>query len=112
MDFVAVSLVSCIAMIAGFAGVFEIKSWIFGRAVFSDEAFHVIKCVLWLVVGICGSCGGGRRGVGGGWEYSGNGLLSFSASVRRFLGRNGNFSEMVCKSGGILFCRMYSYSWL
>ena len=47
VDFVAVSLVSCIVMIAG---LFVISWWRFGKAVFSDEAFHVIMCVLGFVV--------------------------------------------------------------
>ena len=46
VDFVAVSLVSCIVMIAGLFGVYDISWWRFGRAVFSAEAFHVIRCVL------------------------------------------------------------------
>ena len=45
VDFVAVSLVSCIVMIAGLVVVFVIKLYIFGRAVFRDEAFHVMMCV-------------------------------------------------------------------
>ena len=43
VDFVAVSLVSCIVIIAG---LFDISLCKFGRAVFRDEAFHVIICVL------------------------------------------------------------------
>ena len=46
VDFVAVNLVSCMVIIAGLFGVFDISLWRFGRAVFSDEAFHVIMCVL------------------------------------------------------------------
>ena len=50
VDFVAVSLVSCIVMIAGLFGVLVIRSWRLGRVVFSDEAFEVIIYVLWLIV--------------------------------------------------------------
>ena len=46
VDFVAVNLVSCIVMIAGSSVVLEINSCRFGRAVFSDAAFHVINLVL------------------------------------------------------------------
>ena len=61
VDFVAVNLVSCIVMIAGLFVVFDISWWRFGRAVFSDEAFHVLICVLWFVVWlICVCCGGGN----------------------------------------------------
>ena len=42
VDFVAVSFVSCIKMIAGAFVVFDISWWRFGRAVFSAEAFHVL----------------------------------------------------------------------
>lgn len=44
--FVADILVSCIVMMAGSSGVLVISSCKFGRAVFSDEAFHVINLVL------------------------------------------------------------------
>ena len=65
VDFVAVILVSCIVMIAG-SSVVLISSCRFGRAVFSEEAFHVINLVLWFVVRI--SCGFtiGMFGSGGG----------------------------------------------
>ena len=39
VDFVAVSLVSCIVMIAGFV---VVMLCMFGRAVFRDDAFHVM----------------------------------------------------------------------
>ena len=52
VDFVAVSLVSCIVIIAGSFGVFDISWWRFGKDVFNEEAFHVIMCVLWFVVWI------------------------------------------------------------
>ena len=41
VDFVAVSLVSCIVIIAGLFVVLDISWWRFGSAVFSEEAFHV-----------------------------------------------------------------------
>ena len=50
VDLVAVSLVSCMVIIACLFGVLVMSWWRFGRAVFSDEAFHVIICVLWFVV--------------------------------------------------------------
>ncbi len=46
VDFVAVSLVSCMVIIAGLFGVFDMSCWRFGKAVFNEEAFHVIMCVL------------------------------------------------------------------
>ena len=42
VDFVAVSLVSCIVIIAGLVVVFVIRLCIFGRVVFRDEAFQVM----------------------------------------------------------------------
>ena len=47
VDLVAVSLVSCIVMIAGLCIVNRCR---FGMAVFKDAAFHVMICVFWLVV--------------------------------------------------------------
>ena len=49
VDFVAVSLVSCIVMIVGFVILSAIKLCMFGKVVFKDEVFHVMMCVLWLV---------------------------------------------------------------
>lgn len=47
VDFVAVTLVSCIVMIAGLC----VRSWcMFGRVVFRDAAFHVVMCVPDVVV--------------------------------------------------------------
>ena len=47
VDFVAVSLLSCIVMIVGLC----IVSWCrFGMAVFRDAAFHVMICVFRFVV--------------------------------------------------------------
>ena len=46
MDFVAVNLVSCMVIIAGLTGVFDMSWWRFGKVVFSEEAFYVIMCVL------------------------------------------------------------------
>ena len=56
VDFVAVNLVSCIVIIVGLFVVLDISSCRFGRAVFSDEAFHVIKYVLWFVVWFIWRC--------------------------------------------------------
>ena len=42
VDFVAVSLVSCMVIIAGLVVVSAIMSCMFGRAVFRDAAFHVM----------------------------------------------------------------------
>ena len=46
VDFVAVSLVFYIVIIAGLFVVLDIIRWRFGKVVFSDEAFHVLMCVL------------------------------------------------------------------
>ena len=46
VDFVAVSLVSCIVMIVGCIVVFAFKLYMFGRVVFRDDAFHVMMWVL------------------------------------------------------------------
>jgi hypothetical protein len=50
MDFVAVNLVSCMVIIVGEFGVFDMSWWMFGKAVFNEEAFYVIMWVLWFVV--------------------------------------------------------------
>lgn len=42
VDFVAVSLVSCMVIIAGLFTVCDISWCKFGRAVFKEEAFHVL----------------------------------------------------------------------
>ena len=46
VDFVAVSLVSCIVIIAGLLVVFAMSWWRFGRDVFRDDVFHVLIYVL------------------------------------------------------------------
>jgi hypothetical protein len=66
VDFVAVNLVSCIVIIAGLLGVCDISLCRFGRAVFSDEEFQVIMCVLWFVVWFGCGLGMGMLGRGGG----------------------------------------------
>ena len=66
VDFVAVSLVSWIVMIAGLFVVFDVSRWRLGRAVFSDEAFHELMCVLCLVVCISWLGATGTLGNGGG----------------------------------------------
>ena len=45
VDFVAVSLVSCMVMIVKLVVVSAIMLCMFGRVVFSDDAFHVMMCV-------------------------------------------------------------------
>jgi hypothetical protein len=42
VDFIAVSLVYCMVMIAGLVMVFAIMLYMFGRGMFRDEAFHVM----------------------------------------------------------------------
>ena len=42
VDLVAVSLVSCMVMIVGLVVVFVVMLCMFGRAVFRDDAFHVM----------------------------------------------------------------------
>ena len=66
VDFVAVNLVSCIVIIAGFVVVLVISSCKFGKVVFSAEAFHVIICVLWFVVWFAWRCCVGVLCIGGG----------------------------------------------
>ena len=110
VDFVAVSLVSCIVMIAGLIGVLNISCCRFGRAVFSDEAFHVIMCVLWYVVWFIWGCCVGVLGSDGGWEYSSSGSLHFNDSVSRFSGKKRNLFFISCIVSGSLFCLMNSYS--
>jgi hypothetical protein len=90
VDFVAVSLVSCIMMIVGFVVVFEIKLYMFGRVVFKDEAFHMMMYVLWLVVCISSFCGNGILGIGGGCKYFVMGSLYLRDSTSKFWGRNEN----------------------
>ena len=67
VDFVAVSLVSCIVMIAGCVVLSVIKLYMLGKVVFKNEAFHVMMCVLWLVVCISWFCGTGVFGSWGGF---------------------------------------------
>ena len=45
VDFVAVSLVACMVIIAGLF-VFDMSWWRSGSGLFSEDAFHVIMCVL------------------------------------------------------------------
>ena len=110
VDFVAVNLVSCIVMIAGLFGMFDISLWRFGRAVLSDEAFHVIMCVLRFVVWVAWEGSSGVLGSGGGWEYSCSISLHFNDSSSIFFGRKGNLSNIVCMVSGMLLCLMKSYS--
>jgi hypothetical protein len=90
VDFVAVSLVSCIVMIVGFVVVFEIKLYMFDRVVFKDEAFHVMMYVLWLVVCIYSFCDNGVLGIGGRCKYYVMGSLHLRDSTSNFLSRNEN----------------------
>ena len=94
VDFVAVSLVSCIVMMAGSSSVLIISSCKFGRDVFSDEAFHVMNLVLEFVVCISCGCIVGVIGSGGGWLYSCIGSYIFKVSSSSVIGRNGNLSIM------------------
>jgi hypothetical protein len=110
VDFVAVSLVSCIVMIAGLVVLFVIRLYMFGRAVFIDEAFHVMMYVLWLVVCIAWFCGTGMLGSGGGCEYSVIGSLHLRDSISKFSGRNGNLFVSISMFGELLFCIIKSYS--
>ena len=101
VDFVAVNLVSCIMIIAGLYGVFEISLWRFGRVVFSNEAFHVVMCVLWFVVWFGWGRIVGMLGNGGGWEYSCSGSLHFNDYVSSFSCKKRNLSVISCMVSGI-----------
>ena len=94
VDLVAVTLVSCIVIMAGFCVVIRCR---FGRAVFSDAAFQVIICVFRLVVLVVCICGGGLLWSCGGCEYSFIGSLCFSVSLSSFSGKNGNLFVSVSK---------------
>ena len=67
VDFVAVIFVSWIVIIAGLP---LMSWWRFGRAVFKDAAFHVVMCVLCLVVWLFWICVGDLLGTCGGCVYS------------------------------------------
>ena len=54
----------------------------------------------WLVVCISCNLVGGILGIGGGWEYSCNGVLLFSASVSSISGKKGNLFVSVWKFVG------------
>ncbi len=112
VDFVAVSLVSCIVMIAGFVVLSVIKLYMFGKVVFKDEAFHVMMCVLWFVICISWFCGNGGFGSWGGCEYSVKGSLYLRDSVSKFSGKNGNLFISIWRVGGVLFCFKKSYNCL
>ena len=109
VDFVAVSLVSWIVIMAGLFVVLDIRWWRFGRAVFSEEAFHVLIYVLWFVIWVNWAGIGGVLGSGGGWEYSSKGLLYLSVSMSNFWGRNGNSFVISCMFSVPLFCLMKLY---
>ena len=91
VDLVAVSLVSWIFIIAVLLREWFIKLCRFGKAVLSDEAFHVIIFVSWLVFVIVLGAGVGMFGSGGGCEYSFIFSKHRSDSVISFTGRKGNF---------------------
>ena len=110
VDFVAVILVSCIFIIAGLFGVFDRSLWRFGRAVFRDDAFHVIMCVLRLVVWFIWGLIIGMLGIGEGWEYSCIGYVYFNDSVSNFSGKKRNLSVISCMVSGSLLCLMKVYS--
>jgi hypothetical protein len=77
-------------MITVFVVGFDIKLYMLDRAVFNDEAFHVMMYVFWLVVCISWFCGRIELGIGGECEYSVMGSLCFRDSISSFSGRNGN----------------------
>ena len=107
VDFVAVNLVSCMVIIAGLFDVFVTMSWWrFGKAVFSEEAFHVIMCVLWFVVWFNWGRIMGMLGGGVGCEYSCRGSLHFMDSESSCIGRKGNLSVSICMVGGPMFSWM------
>ena len=108
VDFVAVNLVSCIVIIAGLFEVFDISLCRFGSVVFSDEALHVIMCVLRFVVWFVWGYDVGVMGSGRGWEYSGSGSLHFNDSISRFSGKKGNCSDIDCIVSGTLLCLIKS----
>ena len=78
VDLVAVTLVSCIVIMAGFCVISKCR---FGRAVFSDAAFHMMICVLKFVVWMACLFGGGLLWGCGGCEYSVIGYLCFNVSL-------------------------------
>ena len=81
VDLVAVTLVSCIVIMAGFCVISRCR---FGRVVFSDAAFQVMICVLMFVVLMVCLFGGGLLWGCGGCEYSIIGSLCSSVSLSRF----------------------------
>ena len=94
VNLVAVTLVSCIVIMAGFCFMIKCR---FGRAVFSDAAFQVMICVLRFVVLVVCICGGGLLRSCGGCEYSTIGSLCFSVSLSSFCGKNGNLFVSISK---------------
>jgi hypothetical protein len=86
-----VNLVSWIFIIAMLLKEWLIKLCRFGKVVLSDEAFHVIIFVSWLVFVIILGIGVGMFGSGGECEYSSMLSKHRSDSVINLSGRKGNF---------------------
>lgn len=108
IDLVAVSLVSWIVIIAGLFGMFVMSCWRLDSAVFSDDAFQEMICVLWLVLIMgCGG-GGGFIGRGGGCEYSVMGSWHLRLSRRRFSAKKGNLRRRFWRFRFSLLWLMYS----
>ena len=95
MYLVADSLGSCMMIIKGNFWGFVVRSCRHSMAMLSEEAFHVIAYVSWVVSGIGlfaddGFC----VSEGLGWMYSFMDLLYFNASISSCLGRYENASLM------------------
>ena len=103
VDLEAVTLVSCIVIIAGFCATNRCR---FGKVVLRDAAFQVVIWVFWFVVLVSCVCGGGPLCICGGCEYSFIGYVCLSVSLSRFSCKNGNLFVKVSKFMCWLFSSM------
>jgi hypothetical protein len=90
VDFVVVCLVSCKKMIVGGVCVFITKSRMQGMAMFSVDAFLVLRYIYWLAIGIFCYGIAWVFSIGEGCMYSIRRSLHLTALVRHCSGRYEN----------------------
>ena len=112
VDLVAVSFVSWMFIIAVFLEELYTRFCRFGKAVLSEDAFHVIIFVSSLVLMFILGGGVGMFGRGGGCEYSFRLSKQRRASVINLFGKKGNFLWSMVGVGGVswLWINLYSSS--
>ena len=110
MDFVNVSLVSWMIIIAVFICVWIMRPCKLGKVVLSEDTFEVImfvsRLVLLFILVVCvGTFGGG-----GGWEYSYSVSKHLRDSCINLFGRKGNLFWITVGVGGISWLCMKVYN--